>query len=589
MTVAFDAGMLACVIEEIKRLALGARIEKVFQPERDEIVLQMRSLEGGKRLVINAGSSTPRIGFTTEQKENPMTPPMLCMLLRKHLQGAKLTEVRQAGFERVAILGFEGRDEMGFLATRYLIAEIMGKYSNLIFANENWKIVAAMHTVDFSTSGKRQVLPGMKYELPPAQDKENPLEVSRERFGALLGQAGKDRPADKWITATFLGISATVAREIVYVASGATDTCIGVCDAKRLENTFFAVIDRVKNADFAPTLVLDGAKPVEYAFCPLKQYGGLETRAYESAGQMLDDFFHTRDRENHIRQRAADVLRILTNADARIRKKLELQRAELRDCEEGETYKKYADLITANLYQLSRGMTRVELTDYEDYREDGSFGTVMVTLDNRLSPTANAQRYYKKYNKTKTARVELARQIELGETELRYIDSVFDSLTHAETATDLAEIRDELYRSGYASRMKNYVAHKQKNPTVAEFRTTGGFRVLCGKNNVQNEYITHRIAGKNDYWFHVKNLPGSHTVMITDGEEPSVEDFTEAAEIAAYFSKGADGQNVEVDYTLVRNVKKPAGGKPGLVIYHTNWSCIVTPDAARVQAMRTKN
>lgn len=587
---AFDAGMLACVIDEIRQKALGARIEKVFQPERDEIVLQMRSFEGGKRLLINAGSNTPRIGFTTEQKENPMTPPMLCMLLRKHLQGAKLTDVHQVGFERVAILEFETRDEMGFLCTRYLVAEIMGKYSNLIFADENWKMIAVLHTVDFSTSSRRQVLPGMKYELPPKQDKENPLEIDRARFVALLESASADRPADKWITATFLGISAAVGREIVYLATGTVDTLIGCLDKTRLETVFFKVIDQIREARFAPATVLDGGKPIEYAFCPLTQYGGaFEVRSYESAGQMLDDFFHTRDRENHIRQRAADVLRILTNADARIRKKLELQRAELTDCEQGEVYKKHADLITANLYQLSRGMTRVELIDYEDYREDGSFGKAVITLDSRLSPSANAQRYYKRYNKTKTARVELARQIALGEAELRYIDTVFDALTHAENSADLAEIRDELYRSGYASRMKNYaLSHKQKNPVVAEFQTSGGFRVLCGKNNLQNEYITHKLAGKNDYWFHVKNLPGSHTVMLCAGEEPSVRDFTEAAEIAACFSKGADGQNVEVDYTLVRNVKKPAGAKPGFVIYHTNWSCIVTPDAAKVDSLRKK-
>ena len=234
-------------------------------------------------------------------------------------------------------------------------------------------------------------------------------------------------------------------------------------------------------------------------------------------------------------------------------------------------------------------MTRAQLTDYEDWHEDGSFGSVTVTLDSRLSPAANAQVYYKKYNKSKTARVELTRQIALAETELRYVDSVFDALTHAETAADLAEIRDELYRSGYASRMKSYAAsRKPTTPTVAEFRTSGGWRVLCGKNNLQNEYITHKLAAKNDYWFHVKNLPGSHTVMLCNGEEPDARDFTEAAEIAAYFSKGADAANVEVDYTLVRNVKKPAGSKPGFVIYHTNWSCIVTPNAERVMAMRVK-
>ncbi|MBQ2734452.1 MAG: NFACT family protein [Clostridia bacterium] len=585
---AFDAGMLACVIAEIREKALGARIEKVFQPERDEIVLQMRSIEGGKRLLINAGSNNARIGFTAEQKENPMTPPMLCMLLRKHLQGAKLVDVRQEGFERVARLSFETRDEMGFACTRHLIAEVMGKYSNLIFLGDGDKVIASMRTVDFSTSSLRQILPGMKYELPPKQAKCDPLEVDEDAFAALFATGGKDRPLDKWISASFLGISATVAREIAYGATGATDTLLGACDPERVRSSFFATVEQIKTARFAPCMVLREGKPVEYAFCTLKQYGiGFEVQPFESAGLLLDAFFHTRDREQHIKQRAADVLRILTNADARIRKKIELQRAELIDCEKGEEYKKYADLITANLYQLQRGMTRVELTDYEDYREDGCFGTCIITLDSRLSPSANAQSYYKKYNKSKKAKVELARQIELGETELRYIDTVFDALTHAETSADLCEIRDELYRSGYASRMKNYaLSKKPATPTVAQFRTRGGYRVLCGKNNVQNEYITHKLAGKNDYWFHVKNLPGSHTVMLCEGEEPSVEDFTDAAEIAAYFSKGADGQNVEVDYTLVRNVKKPAGTKPGFVIYHTNWSCIVTPNAEKVQLMR---
>ena len=586
---AFDAGMLACVIAETRQTALGARIERVFQPERDEIVLQMRSLEGGKRFLINAGSSNPRIGFTAEQKENPMTPPMLCMLLRKHLQGAKLSDVRQAEFERVVCLEFETRDEMGFPCKKYLIAEIMGKYSNLIFANEEKKVITALRLVDFSTSALRQILPGMTYELPPKQDKRNPLEITPKEFGELLSSAG-DRTGDKWILSSFCGISPAIAREITFRASGRTDALLSEMDPKRLQDSFFEIIDSIRENRFSPCIVVRDGTPVEYAFCHLTQYGkDFELRPYESAGQMLDDFFHTRDREIHLKQKAADILRILTAADARIRKKLELQRAELKDCDKGEEYKKYADLITANLYQLSRGMTRAELVDYEDYRADGSFGSCVIEMDGRLSPSANAQVYYKKYNKSKTARVELTRQIGLGETELRYVDSVFDALSHAETAADLAEIRDELYRSGYASRMKHYaLSRKPTTPVVAEFRTTGGYRVLCGKNNVQNEYITHKLAGKNDYWFHVKNLPGSHTVMLCAGEEPSERDFTEAAEIAAFFSKGADGQNVEVDYTLARNVKKPAGGKPGLVIYHTNWSCIVTPDEKRVAALRVK-
>lgn len=584
---AFDAGMLSCVIHEIKTAALGARIEKVSQPEKDEIVLQMRSFEGGRRLLIHAGSNNPRLAFTTLQKENPLTAPMLCMLLRKHLSGGKLADIRQEGFERVARLEFETRDEMGFACRRYLVAEIMGKYSNMMFTDENDKILAVLRPVDFSTSSRRQVLPGMTYELPPAQDKIDPITVNEEQFYGLLEAAPEGRSASKWLLATFQGISSAVAREMVYLVTGDTETPLERC-GKLLWQGFDAVIDRVRRCDFDPTLYLDGDTAVEYCFMPLTQYGASLKEVHGTAGEILDRYFATRDRETRVKQRAADILHILTAAETRLHKKLDLQRGELADCEKGGDYKRMGDLITANLYLLERSMTEVALTDYEDYHEeDGTFGSCTVTLDSRLSPTANAQVYYKKYNKSKTAREELTRQIALGESELTYIYSVFDALTHAETDADLAEIRDELYRSGYASRMKQYRAHKQTTPKVAQFITTDGLRVLCGKNNVQNEYITHKLADRNDYWFHAKGVPGSHTVLICNGdEEPTDRDFTEAAEIAAYFSKAAGGDNVAVDYTRVRNVKKPAGGKPGLVIYHTNWTAYVTPDGERIAKMR---
>ncbi len=584
---AFDAGMLACVIDEIRAAALGARIEKVSQPEKDEIVLQMRSFEGGRRLLIHAGSSNPRLCFTTAQRENPPAAPMLCMLLRKHLSGAKLLDIRQEGFERVARLTFETRDEMGFVCRRHLVVEVMGKYSNMMFTDERDKIVAVLRPVDFSTSSVRQVLPGMTYELPPAQDKTDPTTVDRAAFATAYATAPVGRPCHKWILETYLGISAAVAREMVYLATGDVDTAIGACEAETLWRGFDAVMARIRERDFAPTLYMDGERPVEYSFMPLTQYGASYTAVTGGAGDILDRYFATRDRETRVKQHAADVLHILTSAESRLHKKLDLQRGELADCERGAEYKKMGDLITANLYMLERGMTEVTLTDYEDYREeDGSYGECTVTLDSRLSPTANAQVYYKRYNKSKKAREELTRQIALGETELAYIYSVFDALTHAETDADLTEIRDELYRSGYASRMKQYREHKAKNPTVAHFILPSGRRVLCGKNNDQNEYITHKLADRNDYWFHAKGVPGSHVVLETNGEEPSDEDFTLAAEIAAHFSKSAGGQNVAVDYTLVRHVKKPAGGKPGLVIYHTNWTAYVTPDAERIAAMR---
>lgn len=588
---AYDAGMMAAAIAQVRQAALGARVEKISQPERDEIVLQLHTTSGTRRLLIHAGSNNPRMGLTLVLRENPAVPPMFCMLLRKHLSGARLVDVVQEGFERVTRLTFDTHDEMGFACRRHLMAEVMGKYSNLMLTDGDDKIIAALKVVDFSTSSMRQVLPGMTYELPPKQDKCNPLEMEKEQFLACYAAASPQASADKWLCATFLGLSSAMAREITYRASGDTASRLACVAPEALWAAFDGVMCCIRRADFCPHLYLDGKTPVEYAFLPLTQYGLQLTARAGEAGEVLDWYFATRDREARTKQHAADVLNLLTHAEARLHKKLDIQRGELADCERGADYKRAGDLITANLYQLQRGMKQAVLTDYEDYHEgDGSYGTLTVELDSRLTPAANAQRYYKKYNKSKNARQELTRQIALGEAELAYIYSVFDALTHAETEADLCEIREELSQSGFASRLsRGKLSHKNSAPKVAQFRTTGGYRVLCGKNNTQNEYITHKLADKNDYWFHAKGVPGSHTVLVTGGEEPAAEDFTQAAQIAAHFSKAAGGQNVPVDYTLVRHVKKPAGGKPGLVIYHTNWTAYVTPDADAVAALRIKD
>ena len=587
---AFDAGMLACTLHEIREESLGARIEKVYQPERDEIILQIRSKSGGKRLLINAGANNPRIGFSNEQKENPQNPPMLCVLLRKHLQGAKLISVEQAGFERVVTFGFETRDEMGYTCQMFLVAEIMGKYSNLMFTDGDGRILAALKTVDFSTSSLRQVLPGMKYELPPKQDKLDPLTLTRETFMQIAKEQGNGKPSDKFILSSFLGISAAVAREIAYRATGKTDTPCDGYNAAALYRSFSDIMTDIRESRFSPTLICLGDTPVEYAFCELSQYGSEFTHKHiESAGELLDRFFGSRDREQRVRQRASDVQKLLSNAMARITKKLELQRAELADCAKGEDYKKMGDSITANIYLLKKGMKEALLPDYENYDDEGNPRFLKVELDERLTPAANAQKYYKKYNKSKNAKKELAKQIELDLTEISYLNSVMDSLERAESPSDLLEIREELYRSGYASRMKaESSGRKPSTPTVAKFKTDDGLTVLCGKNNVQNEYITFRLASKLDYWFHAKNVAGSHVLLVCDGKEPTDRDFTQAAEIAAYHSGARGGQNIAVDYSLAKNIKKPSAARPGFVIYHTNWTAYVTPNADDIRRLRVK-
>ena len=584
---AFDAGFLAAVAAELRETALGARIERITQPERDTVVLHMHTFKGEKRLLINAGSSNPRLGFTEIGMENPPVPPLFCTLLRKHLSGARLADVVQAGFERVLTLDFEARDEMGFACKRCLVAEIMGKYSNLIFTDGEGKILAVLRPVDFTTSSLRQVLPGMRYELPPPQNKQDPLAATETSFLAAAETAG-NMSADKWLTAAYLGISSAVARQIVYDATGAVDTPLNGAGKTAVCRRFLAVYADVKAGHFSPSFGLDeNGEPAEYAFLPLTQYGRI--KPFESVSALLDVWFATRDRQARVRQRAADVARLLTNARTRLVHKLERQRAELAECANGAAYQKAGDLIVANCHLLTKGMTEATLTDYTDCREDGTFGTAKVTLDPRLTPTANAQRYYKKYAKSKTAKTELTKQIGIGEAELAYLDAVETALTLAETPTDLSEIREELAAAGYGSHAASQGGKKRAAPAPMEFLTSGGYRVLCGKNNLQNEYITHKVADKTDYWFHAKNRPGSHVVLLLEGKgEPAAADFTEAASIAALYSAAAGAPLTEVDYTNVRNLKKAAGAKPGFVMYHTNWSATVSPDKEAVAALRRK-
>jgi len=575
---AFDAGFVTAVIDELNQRVIGSKIEKIFQPDKETIVLSLHCpiADGGDtvRLIIDVGSSTPRVHLTQVQYENPKVPPMYCMLLRKWLTGAKLTEITQPGFERVIILGFEARDEIGFTSNKYLAVEIMGKCSNLIFLDSDKKIISPLKTVDFTTSRVRQVLPGMKYELPPSQEgKVSPLDVDEKAFISLLN-AHRELPSDKFIMQCFYGVSPLIAREI-------HSLCLG-----SLWNNFCFFRDTVTKKTFTPTLIKkpDGT-PIEYSFLPITQYGDSAVcENFDSFGKLCDKYFGERSKNDRMKQRSSDILKLLTNAESRLVKKIHSQEQDLADCAQKEDLKRNGDLITSNLYHLKRGMTEVELIDYS--KED--MPTVTLKLDEKMTPAQNAQIYYKKYNKSKTAEVMLRKQIELARDELSYINTVFESLTKAESENDLDEIRRELYESGYASKMKNYSLRKQVKPAPLEFMTSGGYKVLCGKNNAQNDYITHHVASKGDLWFHVKDMPGSHVILLCDGDEPSEVDFTEAAVIAAYYSKANKGQKVEVDYTRVKNIKKPPASKPGYVTFSQNYSAYVSPDADLVERLSCK-
>ena len=571
---AFDACMMRAQLSEIRAKFPEAKIEKVLQPRNDEIDLIIHHAGASKRLVFNVGPNAPRLQLSDIAKENPLKAPMFCMLLRKYFGGARITGVTQPGFDRIARFTVSCYDDMGFPTEKQIVCEIMGKYANLIILDGDDKILAALKVIDFAASTVRQVLPGLKYQVPAMQDKLSPLEISEERFFEKFASFNPERTVEKFITSTYSGIATQIAHELTYRATGAIDTPMAMADPSAL----YSVLERWQriliNEEYKPTVAFDAdGKPVDYSYMDIGYLGDSVTlRHYDSFGEMFDVYFAEKDRIERINQRARDLIRLLSGAKARTERKLAIQRESLRESAEGETYRRFGDLITANLYRIKRGDSSVTVTDFYDDEAP----EVDIPLDTRLSPAANAQKMYKQYNKCKTAKRVLTEQIAIWDAELSYLDGVESFLERAECEEDLAEIRDEIYRSGYASRMKGYRPQKQIKARPMRFITSGGYTVLVGRNNIQNDQLTFRLAEKDDIWFHTKDIPGSHVIMQAAGEEPSERDYTEAAAIAAYYSK-ATSDRVAVDYTRVKNIKKPQGSKPGFVIYKTNYTAYVKP------------
>ena len=571
---AFDACMMRATISEFSSEFPECKIEKVLQPRNDEIDMILHHGRSSRRLVFNVGPNAPRLQLSDKQKENPLKAPMFCMLLRKYFLGARIVSVTQPGFDRIAEFTVSCYDEMGFATEKIIVCEIMGKYANLIVLDSDRKILAALKIIDFASSSVRQVLPGLKYQTPAMAEKLIPLEMDEAIFFKKLSEFPAERTGEKFITSTYSGIATQIARELVYRASGHTDTPVCNIDPKRFYEVFKEWQQLLIAEEYTPTIVFDkSGKPVDYSYMDITYLGeGVEKRNFARISDMLDCYFEEKDRLEHIHQRAHDITTLLNNAVARTERKLGIQRQALLDADRGEEYKRNADLITANLYCLKRGMESFRTVDYYDE----SCPEIEIPLDKRLSPSQNAQKMYKLYNKCKTAKTVLAEQIKIWEGELRYLESVRQFLSCAECEQDVIEIRDELYRSGYASKLRGYVPPKKLTSTPHKFMTSGGYELLVGRNNIQNDNLTFKVAGKGDLWFHTKDIPGSHVIMLCDGEEPSEQDYTEAASIAAKYSK-ATGDLVAVDYTRVKNIKKPGGSKPGFVIYKTNYTAFVHP------------
>lgn len=587
---AFDAGMVYAIAHELDRKLgedngfNGARIDKITMPERDEIHLLIHVGRDNYRLVISAGAGNPRIHLSDTPKENPNTPPSFCMLLRKHLSCSRIAHVRQLGFERAVEIEFDFKDEMGYISKKYLVAEIMGKHSNIIFCDEDKKILGAIRTTDFSDPARRPVIAGVRYELPPAQDKVDPTTLTKETFDKIVLSADKTTPAERVLTSSFLGVAPLVSREAVYRASGDAGMTMGGVDTDKLWYHFSSFYADLTSDKVYPCLICRTETPdvpFEYSFIDIRQYENRAVvRPVDSVSDLIDGFFTKRDKAERIKQRAQDIFRLLLNAQNRLLKKIEAQESELADTESMEYCRKCGDLISQEMYRIKRGDKSVKAIDYteEDYPE------VTVELDERLSPSQNAQRYYKKYNRKKNARVELTKQIEEARAELKYIDAVLDSLSRAETEADLDELREELSMWGYGKRdrKKLRTADKKKKIKPLKAISPSGLEVYIGKNNLQNDYLTTKFSDKTDWWFHVKNFAGSHVVMKTNGEEPPAEDFTFAASLAAMHSS-AEGDNVAVDYTLIKHIKKPPAAKPGFVTYTTYWTAYVTPNREELE------
>lgn len=560
---AFDGIMMTMVKKELKRDLLGAKVNQIYQPARDELVFSFRTHEGVKKLLIRL-SDSPRVHISACSIENPPVPPMMCMLLRKRLGGSRLIDVVQPKNERVLSLYFDALNEIGDREQLRLYIEIMGRYSNAILTDGEDNVIDSIKRIDFSESQERVLLPKMPYELPPMQDKLCIEEADVPAICRRIIDLGGD---DRAILNTIQGISPMIAREIAYRA-----------DKEGLDAVIEALKNEVENGMGQPTLVdkTDGS-PMDFCFMDIRQYdGALSVRHFDSYSELLDTFFSDRDRLSRMRAKSADLNKLLNNTIDRLSRKINLQKADLKKCADREELRIKGDLLQANLYRIEKGSSVVTVENY--YAEDNA--PITIRLNPAVTPAMNAQRYYKEYNKAKTRETMLTGQIKKASEELQYIESVQDILSRCETEAELSAIRSELREQGYLRPVKGAAKRKDKPLPPIEYQSSDGFRILVGRNNVQNDVLTLRTAKKTDIWLHTKNIHGTHVIILTDGKPVTETAIREAAQIAAAHSKAKDSSQVPVDYTAVKNVSKPSGAKPGKVIYVNYKTVYVTPKSS---------
>ncbi len=581
-----DGITLNLLKNELSRYIIGSRIEKIHQPSKDELVFHLRSREGAYRLLVSASANSPRLHLTANAPENPAVPPMLCMLLRKHLSSAVITDIRQLGLDRVVFIDLAGTNEIGDSVNFTICVEIMAKHSNIILINSEGNIIDSVKRVDFTQSSVRQILPSLKYELPPRQNKLNIAETSVDDIVEMV-KSKKGKYLSSAILDTAEGFSPLITREIASFVCGSDIAAEGMNEiqTERLRKKLEEIKSILLGGKSVPTMLMrDNVKPYDFTFMDITQYGfAVSAKEFESFSQLLDDFYYEKDRFERTRQRSQSLLKLLSNASARTARKLQSRQAELEACADKDTLRINAELILANQYRLEKGSLFYDLENFYNNNEP-----VRISADPALSPSANAQKYFKEYRKAKTAENMLGELIEQSEQELAYLESVIDSVNRADGYTELAEIRNELYEQGYLKRAKNDKSKKAKPLPPLEYVSDDGYTILVGRNNVQNDILTFKTAAKDDSWFHTQKIPGSHVVVIGNGDIIPELTCRQAAALAAYHSGGRESSQVAVDYTEVRSLKKPSGAKPGKVIYHTYNTMWVTPDRELCERLKKK-
>jgi len=581
---ALDGLVISNVVYELKEKLLDGRISKIYQPEKDELVLTIKNNKENYKLFLSAGASLPLIYLTEENKLNPMTAPSFCMLLRKHMNSAKILDIIQPGLERIIKFKIEHLNELGDLCVKYLILELMGKHSNIIFCDDNNMIVDSIKHITHLVSSVREVLPGREYFLPLTGDKLDPLNISYDTFAEHVIK--KPLPLGKAIYTSLIGFSPLMAGEICHRASldsEAPTSTLNELEGKHLYDNFDQLMIEVKEHNYTPNIVFEGGTPIEFSSFSLDCYSNLEKKVYSSISTVLESYYATKNTITRIRQKSVDLRKVVTNAIDRNTKKYELQLKQLKDTEKRDSYKVYGELINTYGYNVEPGAKSMTALNYYT-NED-----ITIPLDPLLTAMENSKRYFNKYNKLKRTFEALSTFTEETHADLLHLDSIRTSMDIALLEEDLVELKEELIEYGYMKRKfltgkQGMKGNRKQKITSKPFHyiSSDGFHIYVGKNNYQNDELTFKFATGGDWWFHAKKIAGSHVIVRSDGNEIPDRTFEEAAHLAAFYSKGREAEKVEVDYTEKKNVKKPSGGKPGFVVYYTNYSMLVSPEITEI-------